>query len=80
MLDLWEALPTPAKAARVRDSMMKTILEDLRIRRIDAAQALAILRKPAVVVAPGTTQAAMAHIRTPIASLRLVNEQLKGAH
>ena len=59
---------------------MKKILKDHRIRRIDAAQALAILRKPAVVVAPGTIEAATAHIRTLIASLRLVNEQLKGAH
>jgi transposase len=80
MLDLWEALPTPAKAARVRESTVKKILKDHRIRRIDAAQALAILRKPAVVVAPGTTEAATAHIRSLIASLRLVNEQLKGAH
>ena len=80
MLDLWEALPTPAKAARVRESTVKKILKDHRIRRIDAAQALAILRKPAVVVAPGTIEAATAHIRTLIASLRLVNEQLKGAH
>jgi transposase len=80
MLDLWEALPTPAKAARVRESTVKKILKDHRIRRIDAVQALAILRKPAVVVAPGTTEAATAHIHTLIASLRLVNEQLKGAH
>ena len=80
MLDLWEALPTPAKAARVRESTVKKILKDHRIRRIDAAQALAILRKPAVVVAPGTTEAATAHIRTLIARLRVVNEQLKGAH
>jgi transposase len=80
VLDLWETLPTPAKAARVRESTVKKILKDHRIRRIDAAQALAILRRPAVVVAPGTTEAATAHIRTLIASLRLVNEQLKGAH
>ena len=80
MLDLWEALPTPAKAARVRESTVKKILKDHRIRRIDAAQTLAILRKPAVGVAPGTTEAATAHIRTLIARLRLVIEQLKGAH
>ena len=80
VLDLWETLPTPAKAARVRESTVKKILKDHRIRRIDAAQALAILKKPAVVVAPGTTEAATAHIRTLIARLRPVNEQLKGAH
>jgi hypothetical protein len=44
MLDLWEALPTPAKA--VRESRVKKIFNEHRIRRIDAAQALAILRKP----------------------------------
>jgi transposase len=37
MLDLWEALPTPAKAARVRELTVKKILKDHRIRRIDAA-------------------------------------------
>ena len=80
MLDLWEALPTPAKAARVRESTVKKILKDHRIRRIDAAQVLGILRKPAIVVAPVTTEAATAHIRTLIACLRVVIEQLKGAH
>jgi transposase len=79
-LDLWEALPTPAKAANVRETTVKKILKDHRIRRIDAPQALAILRKQAVIVAPGTIEAATAHIRTLIARLRLINEQLRGAH
>jgi hypothetical protein len=37
------------------------ILKAIGIRRIDAAQALAILRNPAIVVALGTTEAATAH-------------------
>jgi hypothetical protein len=36
---------------------------------------LRILRQPPVVVAPGTTEAATAHIRTIAARLRLINQQ-----
>jgi len=79
MLDLWEALPTPAKAARVRESTVKKILKDHRIRRIDAAQVLGILRKPAIVVALGTTEAATAHIRTLIAGLRAAQRRPSAA-
>ena len=79
-LELFEAVPTPEKAANVREKTIARILKNHRIRRFDAAHVLAELRRPALAVAPGTIEAATAHIRTLIASLRLVNEQLKGAH
>jgi transposase len=56
------------------------ILKDHRIRRLDAATVLQTLRKTPLFVAPGTTEAACAHIRTVAARLRLVNQQIKEAH
>jgi len=80
LLDLWEAAPTPAKAARIRETTIANILKRHRIRRFDAAQLLDALRKPPVQVAAGTTEAASAHIATLVARIRLVNRQLKDAH
>ena len=78
-LDLWELVPTPARAARVSEKAVARILKDHRIRRIDAAAALLILRRPPLFVAPGTVEAAAAHIRTLTARLRLINQQIKDA-
>ena len=58
---LWEAAPTPAKAARLRQAEVEKLLKRHRIRRIDAAWVLAILKKQALVVASGVTEAAVAH-------------------
>jgi transposase len=76
-LDLWEVVPTPAKAARVREHVIARVLKNNRIRRFDAAGVLAILRQPPIMVAAGTIEAATAHIRALAARLRLVNTQIK---
>jgi transposase len=76
-LDLWQLVPTPAQAARASEKAVARILKSHRIRRIDAAGALAILRQPPLVVAPGATEAAVAHIRQLAVRLRLINQQIK---
>jgi transposase len=78
-LDLWQQVPTPAKAARVGEKTIARILKAHHIRRIDAPAVLAILRQPPLWVAPGTVEAATAHVRTLAARLRLVNQQIKEA-
>lgn len=78
-LELWALAPTPAKAARLRESRVASLLKAHRIRRIDAAEALRILRQPPLVVAAGTVEAATAHIAVLAARLTLVNQQIKGA-
>jgi hypothetical protein len=78
-LDLWEKVPTPAQAARVSEKTIARILKNHRIRRFDAAEVLRILRQPPLTVAPGTVEAATAHIRAVAARLRLVNQQIKEA-
>lgn len=80
LLDLWEAVPTPAKAARVRQSTIARVLKDNRIRKIDAAGVIELLRAEPIRVAPGATEAAQAHVRTLIERLRLVESQLRHAH
>jgi transposase len=79
LLDLWQQVPTPAQAARVSEKTIARILKNHRIRRIDAATALRILRQQPLTVAPGTVEAASAHIRALAARLRLVNQQIKEA-
>lgn len=78
-LDLWHQVPSPAKAARASEKAIARILKDHRIRRLDAAQVLRILRQPPLTVAPGTVEAAIAHLRTVMARLRLVNQQIREA-
>lgn len=80
LLDLWEAAPTPAKAARLHETTIAKLLKRHRIRRFDAAHVLTVLRKPPIQVAAGTTEAARAHVVTLIARIRLLNRQLKQAH
>ena len=79
-LTLWQQVPTPATAAKVSEATIARILKQYRIRRIDAATVLQTLRKTPLFVAPGTTEAACAHIRHLAARLHLVNQQIKEAH
>lgn len=80
LLDLWEAVPTPGKAARTRETSIGKILKQHRIRRLDAGQVLAILRQPPLAVAAGTAEAVQAHLATLVARVRLLNRQIQDAH
>jgi transposase len=79
-LTLWLQVPTPAAAAKVSENKIARLLKEYRIRRLNAAAVLQTLRKPPLFVAPGTTEAACAHIRSLAARLRLVNQQIKQAN
>ena len=80
ILELWEMAPTPAKAARLRQAAVEKLLKSHRIRRIGTAEVVAALKQTALTVAPGVTEAAVAHIRVLIESIRLCAKQLKEAH
>ena len=75
VLDLWTLAPTPAKAARLRETTLARLLQEHRIRRLDAERALGILRQPAIAVAEGVTEAAVLHLRSLVARLRLANRE-----
>lgn len=78
-LDLWEQAPTPEKAAQITKQTVADILKKYRIRRIDAAEALRMLRHAPLSVAAGVVEAATAHVGSVAARLRLVNGQTKEA-
>lgn len=80
MLDLWQAVPTPAKAARIRAETVQRLLKRHRIRRFDAGHVLDVLRQPPLNVAAGTIEAASAHVAALVARIRLVNRQIKQAY
>ena len=78
-LELWARVPTPAKARRVHRKTLDNLLKRHRIRRITADRLMELLRSPAIPVAPGTTAAAVAHIRSASERLGLVQRQLTDA-
>jgi transposase len=80
VLDLWSQVPTPAKAARLRETTVERFLKAHRIRRWQAPEVLRILKQKPLSVAPGVVEEATAHIRTLTARTRLVNQQLRAAH
>ncbi|MBV9720276.1 MAG: IS110 family transposase [Candidatus Eremiobacteraeota bacterium] len=75
VLELWTMAPTPAQAARLREATLARLLRRHRIRRLDAATALGVLRQPAITVAAGVTEAAVLHLRSLITRLRLANQE-----
>ncbi len=77
LLEIWRVAPTPAKATKVRKSSIERILKRHRIRRIEATTVLATLRETPLRVAPGITEAATTHIRSLVARVELVNQQMK---
>ncbi len=78
--DLWNLAPTPAQAQTVRPASITRLLKRHRIRRIDAPAVLEILREAPVIVAPGTAQAASAHLRLVFAQLDLIGTHITEAH
>lgn len=78
-LDLWALVPTPDKARRVREETIARLLKRHRIRRLSAADVFGRLRRPAISVAAGTTEAAVAHVEALAERLDLVNRQIAEA-
>src|SRR4051812_515078 len=74
VLALWSMAPTPAQAARLRAARLARLLRQHRIRKLDAQAALGILRQPAITVGAGVTEAAVLHLRSLVARLRLANK------
>jgi transposase len=79
VLALWSVAPTPAKAAQLREATVARLLARHRIRRLNAASVLGVLRQPAITVAAGVTEAAVLHLRSLVARLRLANTEFHQA-
>src|SRR3954466_9452958 len=79
VLDLWTLAPTPAKAARLREATLARLLQEHRIRRLEAEQVHGLLRQSAIKVAEGVTEAAVLHLRSLVARLCLANREFHQA-
>ncbi len=80
LLELWQAAPTPQRARRLREATVAGILKRDRIRRLDAAFVVAVLRRPPLQVAAGTVEAASAHVASLGPRVRRLNRQITDAH
>jgi hypothetical protein len=78
-LQLWARIPTPSAAMKIRESTVAALLRRLRIRRVTASEVLTAARATPLSVSPGTTEAAVAHIRNVSIRLELLNHQLHEA-
>lgn len=74
---LFKLVPTPDDAHRIKPYRVAAILKKTRIRKIDVETVLAKLREPKLIVADGTTQAAIAHIRLLHERLATLSDQHK---
>ena len=63
----------------MRKPTVERLLQEHRIRRLDADAVLATLREPAIEVADGVAEAASIHLRSLLARLRVVNRELHEA-
>lgn len=77
VMALWKLTPDPQAAATVDPTTVQQLLAEHRIRKIDAEEALARLRAAPMTVAPGTIEAAKAHIELLHQRLAVLNGQLK---
>lgn len=75
---LLERAPTPSAAYQLPRAAIRTILTRHRIRRVDVDAVRAVLRTPALPVAPGTVHAAQRHLAVLLPRLRLVDQQHRG--
>ena len=79
LLGFLDLAPTPAKAAKLREARIAGLLKTRRIRRFDAAAVLKAVRARPPQLAPGTVEAASAHVASILPRLRLVNRQIREA-
>lgn len=78
--ELWGLAPTPEKARRIRTRTVANLLKRHRVRRMSAEDVLERLREPPVAVAPGTTEAAVAHLEVVWSQLAVTGQQLARAY
>ena len=72
---LLELVPTPREVPRLTRRRIEKLLQAHRIRRFDAETVLSTLRTAPLPVAPGTAEAASAHVALLLPRLRLVRAQ-----
>lgn len=72
---LFELAPSPQRAAKLSQAKITRLLQQHRIRRINAEQVQAILNSQALTLAPGASEAAAEHALMLLPRLRLLHQQ-----
>lgn len=75
LLDLFDLVPTPESALRLKPTKVEVLLRRYHVRRVNADAVLSTLRKKALPVAPGVVSAASEHASMVLARLRLALAQ-----
>ena len=78
-LELLEIATTPRSAATLNRLRVAKVLKRNRVRGKDSGEILAVLQQQAVIVSPGTTKAAAAHVTALLPSVRLAKRLAKEA-
>ena len=78
--ELWNLAPTPEKARRLRARSLANLLKRHRVKKTDAQSVLEKLRDTPLSVAPGTSEAAVAHLQVVWSQLALTGQQLARAY
>src|SRR3954468_24275098 len=71
--------PDPSQGGTAARGTVARLLGQHRIRRLDAASVLGVLRQPAITVAAGVTEAAVLHLRSRLSRLLLANTEFHQA-
>jgi transposase len=74
--DILERAPLPERGSRMREGSVEKLLRDHRIRRLGAAEVVAILKTPALPVAPGAAEAARDHVLMLLPRIRVTRNQV----
>lgn len=77
LLEILDRAPTPERAARLRLPTVAKVLRKHRIRRLKPEDVVSVLRAPPLELAPGSVEAASAHVEMLIPQLRLIRSQQK---
>ena len=76
LIELWERVPTPAAARRIRRCTVQKLLKRYRIWRIDAEGVLKVLRSVEINLQKATVSSRVAHIKVIVERIKIVDRQL----
>ena len=78
--ELWNLASSPEKARRLRATTVAKLLKRHRVSKTDAQGVLERLRETPLAVAPGTTEAAVAHLQVVWSQLAITSQHLAKAY
>ena len=76
-LELWERMPCPDSTKRKRVSTVRKILKRNGVRRVDAKEALGMLRREKIKLSKATVESCVAHISSIVERVEVADRQIK---